>query len=158
MSTVRGLPRVEVVVEAASLERTALGGVSGRIWLRDGDGETQADFPEVGWSDLPVALLAAWLPALERLARAVPSGGEAACHFMDGPYSFTVRAEAPAVWRVRCLESRAEGAAGAGPEWRTDAGTFLASVTRAARTVLAHCDARGWWSDETERLRRRLEK
>jgi hypothetical protein len=145
-----------VVVDAASLERTAHGGVSGRIWLRDGDAEAQADFPEVGWSDLPLALLATWLPALERLARTVPARGEVECHFMDGPYYFTVRVEAPAVWRVRCLESRLEGDDTTGPEWRTDAGTFLASVTRAARAVLAHCDARGWWNDDTETLRRRL--
>jgi hypothetical protein len=30
-------------------------------------------------------------------------------------------------------------------------------VTRGARAVLSHCDARGWWNRDTEELRRSLE-
>jgi hypothetical protein len=152
------LPRVEIVVEPDTLERSAHGSVSGRVWLRDGSPDVQADFPEVGWSDAPVALLAAWTAELHRFARAVPAADAlATCRFMDGPYSFTVRAEQPEVWRIACAAERSTGASDPGPTWLTDRASFLRSLDQAARRVLALCDARGWWSAETEALRRRLE-
>jgi hypothetical protein len=152
------LPRVEIVVEPDSLERTAHGTISGRVWLRDGNPDAQADFPEVGWSDAPVALLAAWTAELHRFARAVPATGAlATCRFLDGPYAFTVRAEQPEVWRVACSEERTVGSSNPGPNWLTDRASFLRSLDQAARGVLAFCDARGWWSADTEALRRRLE-
>lgn len=154
----RPLPRVEVVVEQETLERTALGAITGRVWLRDGSPESQSDFPEVGWSDLPVKLLGAWSAELQRLARTVPLHGTVArCRFMDGPYSFTVRAERAGAWRIACMEERTQGEHAAGPSWLTDQASFLDSVHRAARTVLSFCDSRGWWDDETETLRRRVE-
>jgi hypothetical protein len=105
-----------------------------------------------------VALLAAWLPELQRLARTIPATDASTdCRFIDGPYLVTVRVERPGVWRLQCTEQRTHGTASDGPEWRTDSGVFLASVTRAAATVLGVCDARGWWSTNTESLRRALE-
>ena len=134
------------------------GPITGAVWLRDGDPETQADFPEVGWSDSVVAVLANWLPDLQRLTRTIPAtDANAHCRFLDGPYLVTVRVERPGLWRLRCTEQRTHGAASEGPEWRTDSGAFLGSVTRAATTVLGLCDARGWWSTDTESLRRALE-
>jgi len=154
----RSLPRVEVVVEPESLERTALGTISGRIWLRDGDTDTQSDFPEVGWSDLPVAILAGWLGELQRLASTVPANGAVAtCRFMDGPYSFAVRADGKGTWDIRCAEERTHGRSAPGPAWLTDRANFLAGVHRAAHRVLAACDTRGWWNTDTETLRRRME-
>jgi hypothetical protein len=152
------LPRVELVVDPATLAKTPRGSLTGAVWLRDGDADAQADFPEVGWSDSVVAVLAAWLPELQRLARTIPATDAGAdCRFIDGPYLVTVRVERPGVWRLRCTEQRTHGAASEGPEWRTDSGAFLASVTRAATTVLGLCDTRGWWSTDTESLRRALE-
>lgn len=146
------------MVEPSTLELTAASAIAGRIWLRDGDAQTQGDFPEVGWSDHPLALLAAWLPALQRLSRSLPAGEEVTCAFAEGPYAFTVVAEGLGRWRLRCYERRA-GAKAEAPtqEWITDATHFLSSVGRAARATLAHCDARGWWSAESEALRRALE-
>jgi hypothetical protein len=158
MTVATRLPRVEIVVEPDTLERGADGTISGRVWLRDGSPEVQADFPEVGWSDAPVALLAAWTAELHRFARAVPATGAlATCRFMDGPYSFTVHAEQPDVWRVSCLHERTIGDGDAGPTWLTDRASFIRSLDQAARAVLGFCDARGWWSTDTEALRRRLE-
>jgi len=154
----RPLPCVEVVVEPGTLERSASGGIVGRIWLRDGSREVQADFPEVGWSDFPVALLGEWGRALQRLTRVVPSeGASARCRFIDGPYSFIVLVERTGVWRVSCLEERSTGQATENQVWVTDAASFLAALHRAIRATLAACDARGWWSDETETLRRLVE-
>src|ERR687896_1647106 len=156
----RRLPFVEVVVDAGALARDAAGATTGPIWLRDCDPDTQADFPEVGWVDRPITLLTAWVSELQRLSRTIPAAGaEGACHFVDGPYYFTVQVEGGGGWIVRCFEARESAAQVIQPvhEWRTGGSAFLASAVRAGRAVLAQCDARGWWSDETEALRRCLE-
>ncbi len=154
----RPFPSVEVVVEPDTLSRTALGGITGRVWLRDGSQENQADFPEVGWYDFPVALLSAWATELQRLARTLPSeGATAECHFMDGPYAFTVRTAGNGAWRISCVERRVQSPDDISHEWVTDSASFMAGLHRAARATLAACDARGWWNDDTEALRRFVE-
>jgi hypothetical protein len=159
-SHVRRLPTVDVVVDTAALTRRETGEIAGPIWLRDGDPDVQADFPEVGWVDLPVAALVLWVQELQRLTRTVPSTGiETACRFMEGPYYFTVRVDSVGGWLVRCFEVREPLAAAEPPvhEWKTGSSAFLASAVRAGRAALSQCDARGWWSTETEALRRCLE-
>jgi hypothetical protein len=156
----RRLPAVEVVAAADQLERQESGSIVGPLWLRDGDPEAQGDFPEVGWLDAPVILLASWISEMQRVARAVPSArAEGACHFGDGPYYFTITVGTGGAWHVRCFEAREqqEGADVPIHEWRTGGAAFLASAIRAARAVLAQCDEHGWWSRDTERLRRCLE-
>lgn len=154
----RPLPRVEIVVEPATLERTSHGGITGRVWLRDGSRDVQADFPEVGWCDFPVALLAAWTTELQRFARLVPSDrGLARCRFMDGPYSFTVHAEGNGAWRIGCIEERMGAGGTPSQVWVTDASSFLDGLHRAARATLSACDERGWWNADTEALRRCVE-
>jgi hypothetical protein len=159
----RRIPSVDIVVDAAALVRNGSGTVSGPIWLRDGDAMAQADFPEVGWIDMPVALLGSWLSELQRLSRTLRSSGysgsASACRFLDGPYYFTVRPEKGGRWVVRCFEARERSTQAEVPihEWRTGGAAFLASAVRAARSVLAQCDLQGWWSRDTEVLRRCLE-
>lgn len=155
----RRLPSVDVVVDTAALVRGESGAIAGPIWLRDGDPDVQADFPEVGWVDLPVAVLASWVQELQRLTRTLPSSGiETTCRFRDGPYYFTVRAESAGGWLVQCFEAREHPSASAPThEWKTGSSAFLASAVRAGRAVLAQCDERGWWSRDTEALRRSLE-
>ncbi|MGQ0712710.1 MAG: hypothetical protein ACT4PJ_03140 [Gemmatimonadaceae bacterium] len=156
----RRLPFVEVVVDAAALSERGGDAIAGPIWLRDCDPDTQADFPEVRWLDRPLTALAAWVSELQRIARTVPAAGtHGACHFVDGPYYFTVIVESDGGWVVRCFEAREESGQAALPvhEWRTGGPAFVASAVRAGRAVLSQCDARGWWSDETEALRRCLE-
>jgi hypothetical protein len=154
----RPFPSVDVVVEPETLERSAQGGITGRIWLRDGSHEVQADFPEVGWYDFPVALLSSWATELQRLARAFPSYGVVAtCHFMDGPYAFTVHAAGRGAWRISCVERRVEAPDVPCQEWVTDSSSFMAGFYQTARATLAACDARGWWNADTEALRRFME-
>jgi hypothetical protein len=157
---VRRLPSVDVVVDAGAVVRTDSGTIAGPIWLRDEDPDRQADFPEVGWVDLPVTLLGAWVSELQRLTRTLPSSGAlSSCHFMEGPYYFTVHVESGGGWLVRCYEARERSGQPEHPvhEWRTGGSAFLVSAVRAGRAVLAQCDARGWWSPDTEALRRCLE-
>lgn len=157
-ASMRPLPHVEIVVETGTLALSAHGRITGRVWLQDGNRDAQADFPEVGWSDFPVALLHAWTTDLQRFAREVPaSGAVVTCRFLDGPYSFTVAVGQRGAWRIGCSEDRIAGRSEPGPQWVTDQSSFLRSLYRAGRNVLAHCDARGWWNVETEALRRRME-
>jgi hypothetical protein len=156
----RLLPAVDIVADAVHLDRNESGTIVGPIWLRDGNPEQQADFPEVGWLDSPVPLLASWISELQRLSRTVPARGTvASCHFQGGPYFFTVTARSDQAWVIQCFEARDDARKPAPPlhTWKTGSATFLASAVRAARAVLAQCDMRGWWDDETERLRRCLE-
>lgn len=156
----RRLPSVDVVTDTTALVQNESGTIAGPLWLRDGDPDVQADFPEVGWVDLPVAALASWVQELQRLSRSLPSSGvETACRFLDGPYYFAVRVESAGGWLIRCFEVRDRPTGPDAPvrEWKTGSSSFLASVVRAGRAVLAQCDARGWWSRDTEALRRCLE-
>ena len=92
----------------ASTENLALnskGSVVGAIWL--GDATSGSAFPEQGWSDFSVALLAAWIPALQRLVR---RGEAAECYFMDGPYHFGVTVREANRWQIACFEDREAGA------------------------------------------------
>ncbi len=135
-----------------NLELTSRGSIVGAIWI--GTSDTGLAFPEVGWSDFPVALLSTWIPALRRLS----SRGQAAeCHFMDGPYHFTVSSGDTGDWRVACFESReAPSVTNAVAEWSTTADALLESAVSAGMSTLGHCDTRGWWNDETDRLRQAL--
>jgi hypothetical protein len=144
------IARIELTLNA--IERRPSGTIVGPIWIASDT--LGAAFPEVGWSDFPVALLGAWLPAFRRL---VARGQAAECYFMDGPYHFTVTAALGDDWRVACFEHR-EGptASNAVAEWKTSPREFIDSAIAAGRRILGHCDARGWWDDDTDRLRTAL--
>jgi len=134
------------------MSRTALGSVAGPIWVAPN--EPGAAFPEVEWSDLPVILLGTWIPALRRLSA---GGGAAECHFMDGPYRFTVSSVHAGTWRVACFEIReTPSVANAVAEWSTDADALMESAVSAGKTMLGYCDTRGWWNNDTDRLRQAL--
>lgn len=76
---------------------------------------------------------------------------------MDGPYRFTVSAADAGSWRVACFEAReVPSVANAVAEWRAAADVFFESAVAAGRTMLGYCDTRGWWNDDTDRLRESL--
>jgi hypothetical protein len=149
---VEAQPGARVHITPTSVVRNSRGVVIGPIWLAGN--EPGAAFPEVEWSDFPIALLGAWIPALRRV---LTRGETAECHFMDGPYRFTVSRTDSQLWRVACFETReAPRATNAVMEWQTASDVFLESAISAARTLLGYCDSRQWWNDDTERLRAAL--
>ena len=76
---------------------------------------------------------------------------------MDGPYRFTVSTADAGSWRVACFETReVPSVTNAVAEWHTAADAFLESAVSAGKTMLGYCDARGWWNDDTDRLREAL--
>jgi len=145
-------PIARIALTLDAVQRRASGAIVGPIWIASG--ALGAAFPEVGWSDFPVALLAAWLPAFRRLAT---RGQTAECHFMDGPYHFTVTGGTRGDWTIACFERR-EGpkASNAIAEWTTTPNEFIGSAVVAGRHILGHCDARGWWGADTDDLRAAL--
>ena len=135
-----------------NIEQTSRGSVVGAIWIAAGEGGLA--FPEADWSDFPVLLLGTWIPSLRRLSG---RGHAAECHFMDGPYRFTVSAANTGHWRVACFEAReAPSVTNAVAEWITAADAFFESAVSAGKTVLGYCDTRGWWNDDTDLLRQAL--
>ena len=136
-------------VNLAEVQRNAAGALAAPIWIASDNANTA--FPELEWSDFPVVLLATWIPSLRRLKE---QGQAAECHFMDGAYRFVVSRTIPAEWRVTCFEGREQpSVANAVAEWVTPSDAFFASALAAARSVLGYCDSRGWWDDDTDRLR-----
>src|SRR5215475_6555897 len=142
-------PNARIQVSLADVQHAAGGAVVGHIWIAAGN--TGAAFPEMGWSDHPVVLLSTWIPSLRTLATL---GQAAECHFMDGPYHFSVSATTDGEWRISCFEGR-EGpsVANAVAEWPTKPDEFLGSALAAAHAILGYCDTRHWWNADTDRLR-----
>ena len=143
-----------VIASTESLEVTPAGSIVGPIWL--GHGASGSAFPEQGWSDFSVALLAAWIPSLQRLMR---RGEAAECYFMEGPYHFVATSRGSQHWSIACFERRdADVRVGnAVLELEATPAEFLGSAITTAKALLGYCDARGWWNDDSERLRRAVE-
>jgi hypothetical protein len=143
-----------VVASRDDLGVTSAGSIVGPIWLSGGS--SGAAFPEQGWSDFSVALLAAWIPSLQRLMR---RGEAAECHFMEGPYHFVATRKGSHGWSIACFERRDADVRVGNAVLELDATPeeFLGSAIATAKALLGHCDARGWWNDDTERLRKAVE-
>ncbi len=142
-------PSGGIRVNLSQVQRSAAGALTAPIWIAADEANTA--FPELEWSDFPVLLLGAWIPSLRRLRE---RGQAAECHFMDGAYRFVVSQGTPTEWRVTCFEGREQpSVANAVAEWMTDAEAFFTSGLVSARSVLGYCDSRGWWDEDTDRLR-----
>jgi hypothetical protein len=143
-----------VVASTENVGITATGSIAGPIWLSGG--VNGAAFPEQGWSDFSVALLAAWIPPLQRLMR---RGEAAECHFVEGPYHFVATSKGEHQWSIACFERRDADVRVGNAVLELDATPieFLGGAITAAKSLLGYCDARGWWNDDTERLRKAVE-
>ncbi|WP_146210018.1 hypothetical protein [Vitiosangium sp. GDMCC 1.1324] len=137
-----------VHVDTDSLTRASSGSITGVLFLR-GDG---AAFPEEGWSDFPVVVLAWWLEALEGLRSG--RAASASCRFMEGPFSVEVaRRGVEFLLRGQRDGRRVEVLV----EERVDLESFWREVRAGASRVVAVCAARGWTSKDLESLRRWLD-
>ena len=120
----------EVLVSTTSLHRSQLGSITGLIAVRAGD----IAFPDDNWSDFPVVILGWWMDHCRRIR----SGGTARCSFMDGPYKFEIHVTPGA--RLAEIELPVPDSSTVHIEFDE----VMAEIYRAARTVLAGCDANGW--------------
>jgi hypothetical protein len=137
------LPSYVVTVDPGSLSRSALGQISGIIYVElDG-----IPFPGRGWSDAVVGVLLSWLDTSNDLAAGVTDSGK--LRFMDGPFSFAVQRLGARV-SLRAMDSRRGDHVIA--ETNVQLQDLLKSMVSAASQVLGECSERNWWSPEIDRL------
>ena len=75
---------IEIVADSSSLKRSAMGSITGLIFLRSPSGA----FPQEQWSDFSVVILAWWIDGLTEVVDKQKHSFEGM--FMDGPYAFRV--------------------------------------------------------------------
>ena len=138
----------QVKVDLKSLALSSKGTLAGIIYLELQNESGAAYYPDKSWSDIPVALLSSWLPALHDLQ----SGRRESvnCRFMDGPFAFTVSQQSRQVWRVDCEDRQGS--------WRVEPVDFLENLTQKSREIVAECDQRDLRGTDLEVLRVALEE
>lgn len=138
---------LNLVVETTSLRRSAHGSVTAIIYfVGEGDG-----FPDVGWDDFVVIILVWWLEAVTRIARGFSR--REALEFMDGPVSAQLEVGADGMIEVRgCRHGRVLQQLG-----RVSINTLIPPFLKAAAAILTACRAKGWASDDLDRLADRTE-
>lgn len=126
---------IDVVVEIASLRRSAMGSVAGQVFLRGPTG----DFPESDWSDFPVVVLGWWIEGLVDLLAGEQQSFQGM--FMDGPFAFVVERGSGTAGRVGWGQRGVTVAVGI-----VDIPALLRSAVGAGRLVADSCRQRGWES------------
>ncbi len=134
---------VEVVADTASLERSKMGSITGRVFLR---GPT-SDFPEQGWSDFPVVILAWWIEGLTNVVTGKSRSFQGL--FMDGPYTFVVERGVGTTGRLAWGERGQEASVGI-----LDIAALLRSAVRAGQLVADACRSHHWTSSDLDTLER----
>ena len=131
-------------VKSSTFHRTGTGTISGVIYLALND----FNFPDANWSDLPIALLAQWVPAFRKLARGITAVVD--CSFMDGPFSFHLDRRGEQVL-VRCFR-KAKNLDQVGQDVSTSMQMIQSTLADAARVAVATCRQRGWASSDLNDL------
>jgi hypothetical protein len=129
----------------SSLKAGRAGSVTGEIWF-DGD----FPFPEVGWSDFPIEVLAWWLELLGKLASGEITTGQVS--FMDGPY----RIRALVSGDVLRVEFLSEHPGVHGGSRVTSLASALTHAIATAIALLDECRRRTWNSEAISNLQRTL--
>jgi hypothetical protein len=128
-----------ISVDLVSIEQCRSGSITGCVCL-ESEGTR---FPEPGWSDFPVVILAWWLETLE--------GPEPLLRFMDGPFTVMIDRQAKCAHFMRG-ETPIETRVG------VDVEDLQRSVQSAARSVIDRCDLVGISGADVDTLRRRIEQ
>jgi hypothetical protein len=138
---------IEIVTDTASLAHSASGTISGRIFLRD----AARSFPDDGWFDCPVVILAWWIEGLAGLVagRARTFRGM----FMEGPFAFVVGGEDGLDDRIVPAGRRGELDIGI-----AHAPALLQAALAAGTQVAAACRARQWSSPDLHNLDDAIER
>ena len=132
---------IGIVVNVDSLEHSTSGNIIGQICLRGPSGY----FPSETWRDFPAVILAWWVEGLGLVA----SGDRRSFvgEFMEGPFSYRINAGEGEIGRI------AWGELGAEADIATvSIPALLQSAISAGRIISESCRARGWQSNELERL------
>ena len=131
-------------VEPDSLRRTGKGTISGRVYLQTNKG----GFPGVDWSDIVVAVLCAWLDAINL----VSAGSKfQKVHFMDGPYHVELTHEPQGMISLLLVEDR-EGGRRQEFSATASASTLRNNAREAADLILTKCRQLGWLNSDIDQL------
>jgi len=136
-----GMTACEVVVRLDTLSMSSRGTITGDVAVRCAD----RWFPEERWNEIPVALLAAWLPQIQLWSRGEVV--ERRCHFMDGPFELVLKHRAPNDWGVEARRSGGRVFAVA-----VDPRKLWESAIVAGREVLAVARTERWRSRDLDEL------
>lgn len=104
-----------------------------------------ACFPGEGWIDFPVTILSWWLEPLPRIFQRKTRKWD--LRFMDGPCTARLTQERGDTWSLAGLVNERQ-------EFKVPVSclTFMASLIRAAHTLLAACEKHGWQTPEMHHL------
>jgi hypothetical protein len=135
-----------IVALPDSLDLTNSGLITGRIFFDMGG----VIFPSEDWDDFIVVLLGWWISSILQLVEGHVD--ETELRFMDGPYVVQAERESEG---VLCLQCVARGSPVCdGIQVRGD--TLLAEIISVSAKILKACEAKGWRSEDIEKLERDL--
>jgi hypothetical protein len=137
---------VELHVDPSSLEITASGATSGRIWMTLGE----VAFPEEGWFDFPVVVTTLWLDLLSELLSGKVSRGQV--RFMEGSFTVVAAIESDRLVRIEFQARRSVPIV-----FRSiEATSALSQAVGAAQALAEECEMRHWQSADIESLQRAI--
>ena len=132
---------IEIVADSSSLKRSAMGSITGLIFLRSPNGA----FPEEQWSDFSVVILAWWIAGLTEVVDKRTHSFEGM--FMDGPYAFRVESNDGRTGQIAWGKRGEETAVGT-----VDVPTLLRSAIDAGKLVSEVCRVQNWSGRDVKNL------
>jgi hypothetical protein len=135
--------RARLEVEPESLQKSRLGTVSGRIYIETDEG----GFPGLGWNDVILPVLCAWVRAISGLAAGARK--EERVDFMDGPYYVDLLQVDKTATLLCLVEDRLDGIR---CETLASTTALLKDALKAANRILAECAQRAWSDSDVRKL------
>jgi hypothetical protein len=119
--------------------------VFGPIWLE----VDSVDFPGVGWTDFPVAVLGFWLANIQPMLLGRAESCE--CPFMDGPYVFGLEASSRSEWKLSLFEDSAAKGDPVGTSILPSRAVLNQLITT-AEILLQKCEEKDWLDQDAAAL------
>jgi hypothetical protein len=136
---------VGLIVDPSSLRRSRLGTISGQIYLQT----TQGAFPGLGWSDIVIPFLCAWLNAILKLCAGQRETERV--DFFDGPYCAYLRRLDSNSISILMVEDRQDGKQ---QSVEIPTGELLRNAASSSSQILAECRHRGWSDSDIRKLQK----
>jgi hypothetical protein len=128
-------------VDPESLRRSRTGTISGQVYLQTDAGS----FPELGWDDIVVPVLCAWLNAVNF----VSAGSKAqTVHFMEGPFRVELKHALSGMISLLLVED------GNRQEFFACTNTLRRNACEAADSILTKCRQLAWFDPDIDQLAR----
>lgn len=126
------------------LGQTAAGLVYGGLHIQ----LDERRFPDLGWTDFVVVVLAWWCRALARVLEGEQSPVEV--RFMEGPYLVMIGPMSGQTLRLELVEAGKNRRVLCEADVLSD--PLVKSVLASAESTIAECRKRDWWSKDADEL------